>query len=172
MPLSDVAALPSSKTGPPDKTLPLQLPTCTKEISWLFSDNNSSSRMRRALLILKVLAAPQLVRTMCVLLETKIIALWPKSSSTHECFAAIWQTWSAQIDRTASRSMASRCSGKKSSKEQLYLFSLHAACISTLNMATWWRRFRFKVKRVTWTTHFNHAQNIFTERGSAAERSS
>ena len=46
---------------------------------------------------------------------------------------------------------------EKSSKQQLYLFSLHGACISTLNVATWWSRYRHTVKRVAWTTHFNHA---------------
>ena len=46
----------------------------------------SRVRPKQALLIIKVLAAPQLVRTMCVLLQTKIIALWPKSSSKQPVF--------------------------------------------------------------------------------------
>ncbi len=72
-----------AKKDPPSKTIPLRWSTCTKELGMSLSDNNSPSHVcqKQTLLIIKRMTTPQLIRTMCILPQTKMKAFKPESSS-------------------------------------------------------------------------------------------
>ena len=167
MSLPDAAGLPSRQNWFDREDYPT---SSSEEMSLSFSHNNSSSHvgLKHALLIIKRMTAPQLVRTMCVLLQTKIKAFMPKSSSTQTTFPCN-MTDMIRLYRPHSKPIYCKPTYWKYAVEAATAsVPPSRACISTLNLATWWRRYWHKAKRVIWTTHVTHAPNNFIKRGSAA----